>query len=401
MGPLDGLRVVELSHEHVAWAGKLLSDLGAEVVVVEPPGGSPQRSHGPFLEDRPGPERSLWWWNYNTGKRSVVADLTSDAPTLGELIGNSDILLEAEAPGRLADHGLDWERLSARNPRLIMVSVTPFGQASPRSGEPVTDLTLMAESGPVWSCGYDDHSLPPVRGQGNQALQAAGNWAAIAILVALLHRDRSGRGQHVDVSMSASLNLTTEMAGYGWLAAGVEVQRQTGRHAAPVPTPTTQVRCRDGRYATTGVLPREPAAFGRLVNLLDRLELREEFPEIVILDMAAARESLNLADIANDPLLAEMFTTARDALRFLAERMDAYDFFYETQKMGLATGAIYTPGEAMRDPNVVARGFPTPVEHEDLGRTFMYPGPPYRFDRTPWSTSRAPGLGEHQDLLGP
>ena len=78
MGPLDGIKVVELTHEHVAWAGKLVADLGADVVVVEPPGGSAQRQLGPFLDDVPGPERSLWWWHYNTSKRSVVADLAVD-----------------------------------------------------------------------------------------------------------------------------------------------------------------------------------------------------------------------------------------------------------------------------------------------------------------------------------
>lgn len=399
MGPLSGLTVVELSHEHTAWTGKLLADLGAEVVVVEPPGGSTQRRHGPFLDDEPGPERSLWWWNYNTGKRGVVADIERDAARVADLVAGSDVLLEAEPPGRLAGMGLGWETLSRRQPRLIVVSITPFGQGSERSHEAVTDLTLMAESGPVWSCGYDDHSLPPVRGGGNQAYQAAGNWAVISLLVALLHRETSGSGQHIDVSMSAALNVTTEMATYGWLACQAEVQRQTGRHAAPVLTPTTQVRCKDGRYVTTGVLPRDPAAFGRLLDLLGRLGLADEFPETFLLQMASERETLKLADIATDPLLAEMFGAARDALIFLAGRVDAYEFFFETQNMGLATGVIYTPGEAMRDPNAISRGFPTEVVHENLGRSFTYPGPPYRFSQTPWSTSRAPLLGEHQDIL--
>src|SRR4051812_34068056 len=85
-GALDGVRVVEISHEHVAYAGKLLADLGAEVTVVEPPGGSVQRAYGPFLDDRPGPERSLWWWHYNTSKRSVVADLGADAARVRALV---------------------------------------------------------------------------------------------------------------------------------------------------------------------------------------------------------------------------------------------------------------------------------------------------------------------------
>ncbi|HEX5265650.1 MAG TPA: CoA transferase [Acidimicrobiales bacterium] len=400
MGPLAGVRVVELSHERVAWAGKLLADLGADVVVVEPPGGSPLRSAGPYLDDEPGPERSLSWWHYNTAKHGVVADLERDREKVAALIGRSDVLLEAEPPGRLAGLGMGWDTLSERHPGLVMVSVTPFGRESARSADPLTDLTLMAEGGPVWSCGYDDHRLPPVRGGGNQGHQIACHWAVMGVLVALLDRERSGRGQLVDVSMSAANNVTTEMASYGWLAAGEEMRRQTGRHAAPRPTARTQVRCRDGRYVTTGVPPRDPHTFARVVDLLDCRGLRDEFPLTALLEMGAEREQLSYADITSDPLVAEMLGAGREVLSFLAERLDAYDFFSETQKIGVATGVVYTPGEAMRDPNVVARDFPTPVDHPELDRELTYPGPPYRFSATPWSTRRAPLLGEHQDRLG-
>lgn len=400
-GPLTGLRVVELSHEHVAFAGKLLADLGADVTVVEPPGGSLQRTYGPFLDDEPGPERSLWWWHYNTSKRSVVADLTADADAIRTLVGRADVLLSGEAPGVLAAAGLDWPTLSAADPRLVMATITPFGSGSSRAGEPVTDLTLLAEGGPVWSCGYDDHTLPPVRGGGNQAFHTAGNWAMLSVLVALLAREETGIGQHIDVSMSAAANVTTEMASYGWLMAGAEMQRQTGRHAAPVPTPIVQVRCADGRYATTGVPPRDPQTFAAILELLDRLGLRDEFPSSVILQLGAELEApLNFADALTDPLVAEILTSARDVVWFLGEHLPAYDFFVETQSIGLATGIIYTPGEAMADPHFVARGFPVEVEHPELGRSFTYPGAPYRFTETPWQATRAPLLGEHQSDLG-
>ena len=107
MGPLDGVRVVELSHERGAWAGKLLADMGADVVVVEPPGGSAQRSYGPFLDDEPGHERSLWWWHYNTSKRGVVLDLDTDAGAdhFRRLAAAADIVLEGEPPESLARRG--------------------------------------------------------------------------------------------------------------------------------------------------------------------------------------------------------------------------------------------------------------------------------------------------------
>src|SRR4051812_41161688 len=125
-GPLDGVTVVELSHEHVAFAGKLLADLGAAVTVVEPPGGSPQRAYGPFLDDEPGPERSLWWWHYNTSKRGVVIDAASDGDALARLIDGADVVLIGGET-----FGLDPAALAAADPALIVVAITPFGLDSP------------------------------------------------------------------------------------------------------------------------------------------------------------------------------------------------------------------------------------------------------------------------------
>jgi len=399
MGPLGGVRVVEISHERGAWAGKLLADLGAEVVVVEPPGGSVQRTYGPFVDDEPGPERSLWWWYYNTSKRGVVADLAADRDRLLALIAEADVLIEAEAPGVLDAAGLGWAVVSAANPRLVMASITLFGQSSSRSHEPSTELTVMAEAGPVWSCGYDDHELPPVRGGGNQGYHTACHWAVMSVLVALLHREETGQGQYIDVSMHAASNVTTEMATYGYLASGAEVQRQTGRHALHVLSQPTQVRCHDGHYVNTGVPPRSPAEFAKVLDLLDRKGLRDEFALSGLLELGAERESLSLADIEVDPVVAEIYGAAREFLWFLAEHLDAYDFFVETQRIGIATGVIYTPSEALADPHFVARGFPAEIEHPELGRRITYPGAPYRFTVTPWSASRAPLLGEHQALL--
>ena len=159
MGPLDGIRVIELSHELCTWAAKLMADLGADVIVVEPPGGSPQRSYGPFADDEPGPENSLWWWCYNTNKRSVV--LADDDPAIASLVASADVLI--------AGRPLDRARYAATNPRLVTVSID--------GPEVLTDLTLLAEGGPVAMCGYDDHSLPPVRGGGNQGFHTASHWA--------------------------------------------------------------------------------------------------------------------------------------------------------------------------------------------------------------------------------
>src|SRR5262249_35370140 len=290
---LEGTRVIELSHERTAWAGKLLADMGADVVLVEPPGGDPTRAWPPFADDVAGPERSLHWWHHQTSKRGIALDLdrAHGCDLLRRLVARTDVVLEGEEPGRLAALGLDYADLAALRPGLVMASITPFGRGDPRRGEPATDLTLLAAGGPVWSCGYDDHSLPPVRGLGGQATNIGGHYAVLSVLTALLYRAASGEGQHVDVSLYHAANVTSEMASYHWLVQRTTVQRQTGRHAMEVQTLPTQVRCADGRYACTRVPPRRRHEFARLVAWIEALGIDElAFPEIVFPRRGAERD---------------------------------------------------------------------------------------------------------------
>ena len=126
-GPLEGLRVLELAHERAAFAGKLLADAGADVWLLEPPGGCAQRGHAPFVDDRPDPERSLSFWHYNTSKRGITLDLAQPAglALARQLVERVDVVLEGEDPGRLEGLGLDAGAELERRPRLIWVSITP------------------------------------------------------------------------------------------------------------------------------------------------------------------------------------------------------------------------------------------------------------------------------------
>ena len=404
MSALTGIRVLELSREPIAWAGKLLADMGADVILVEPPGGDPARRYAPFVDDRPGDDRSLYWWHYHTSKRGVAIDLEDpdDTERFRSLVATADVLLEAEPRRRLADLKLDYRDLTAIRPDLVHVAVTPFGRDDPKSDRPFTDLTLMAAGGPVWSCGYDDHSLPPVRGQ-QQGYHTASHFAFLSLLTALLYRNVSGEGQFIDVSMHAACNVTTEAASYSWLAARETVERQTGRHAAVNPSSETQQRCADGHHANTGVPPRTPAEFGRLLRWLRELGLEAELPEAVFLEMGAEWDGpFDLARIGRDDAVTAIFGAGREAMRLIASRLPAQDFFVGCQRAGLAAGAVNAPEEAFEDEHFKARGIQVEVEHEDLGRIVRYPGAPYRMTGSPWRISRrAPRLGEHNDeVLG-
>jgi crotonobetainyl-CoA:carnitine CoA-transferase CaiB-like acyl-CoA transferase len=404
-GALEGVHVVELASEHGAFAGKLLADLGAEVVLVEPPGGHPTRRFAPFAGDVEDPERSLYFWHYNTSKRGVELDLETAAGAAGlrRLVAGADVVVEAEAPGRLSRLGLDDTDIRADHPELVWVAITPFGRDNPRAGESATDLTVLAGGGPVWSCGYDDHAIPPVRGGGNQGLHTACLWATMGALTALLERGVSGRGQFVDVSMHAAANVTTEAASYEWLVARRTVQRQTVRHAAVQPTMRTDAVCSDGRQANTGVPPRSADEFRCVLEWLDQIGARSDFDDVALLEIGVERGGVQIHEIFQDVEAMAVFGAGREAIQFIAERVSAYEFFVGAQSRGLPCGIVYAPDEVLSDPHFVARGFPVTVHHEQIGRDVTYPGAPFAMPRSPWRISRpAPLVGEHQDeIFGP
>lgn len=432
-GPLYGLRVIELASQFTAFAGRLLADAGADVIVIEPPEGADQRWFGPFVDSDAEPnaqaspsdrdvydgEHSLAWWAENTSKRSVVADLDSGPGRqfFRQLIESADVLLEAEAPGRLAELGIDYTDLTGEpmfadepvsnqtrpgpppvNEQLIQVSITPLGR---RGGHlEATDLTILARGGPMWSCGYDNQELPPVRGGGEQGIRIAAHFAVMSTMTALLARSAVG-GQFVDVSMVAAANVTTEFATYTWLAARENVQRQTGRHASTKPTESTQVKCADGRYLNTGVPPRTPREFAALRQWLDELGMAEVFELTALLDLGGEYEKLTLQMIREDDLAGEVFHAGRLAMAFIASKLPAHQAFLGFQERGIAAGVVWSIDETMQDPHFVERGFPTPVFQPQLDREVIYPGPPIRFTKSPMSIRNpAPSLGQHTDEVG-
>jgi len=317
---LRNLRVIELANERLSFAGKLMADMGADVILIEPPEGEVSRGYPPFLNNQPGENRSLYFWHYNTSKRSAVLDLNvpADRERFTALLSTADVLIESEPTTRLASLNLDYAQLQPINPRLIHAAMTPYGRNEPLSDLPVTDLTLMAAGGPPWSCGYDDHTLPPVRGWGNQAYHTGCHYVFMSVLTALLHRQHSGTGQFIDVSMTAALNITTEAASYSWLINQSTVQRQTGRHAATVPTGETQMRCADGRHVNTGVPPRFPTEFNKLLNWLRTLNLEQHLPEAVFLEMGAQWEGpFDLSQLGRDDTITAIFSAGREDLKLI------------------------------------------------------------------------------------
>ncbi len=209
-GLLAGIRVIDIATERGELAGRLLADLGAEVIKIEPPGGSPSRRLPPFIKGKEqDPDGSLFWAAVALGKRSVVLDIQSEEGRrqLRALTDGADVFIESFDPGMLAALGIGGENLRRSNPALIAVSITPFGQDGPAAHTPAADITLQAAGGLVSLQGDGDRQPIPV-GEPYQAAFHAASQAAADVIIALNERDRSGQGQSIDTSMQTAMIWT-------------------------------------------------------------------------------------------------------------------------------------------------------------------------------------------------
>jgi crotonobetainyl-CoA:carnitine CoA-transferase CaiB-like acyl-CoA transferase len=216
-GLLSGVRVLDLCGEPGALAGRILADLGADVVVAEPPAGSVLR-RAPHLGGEPDPDASLAWLSQQTGKRGITLDLeqVSGRDRFRRLAAWADVVVETFAPGFLHGIGLDHADLAADHPRLVWCSITPFGRTGPYAHWKGSDLSIVAMGGNLAMTGEPDH--PPVRCSLPTAYFHGGPEAVIGILLALLAREATGRGQLVDVSLhEAQLqSLITGASQHAW-----------------------------------------------------------------------------------------------------------------------------------------------------------------------------------------
>ena len=197
---LSSYRVLDLTDERGQLAGMMLADLGAEVILVEPPEGSRSRRVGPFVDGREGdPDASLWFWSYNRGKRSITLDLDSEEgqQKLKELAESADILIESSDVGLMRSRGLSYEELSVINPEIIVTSISPFGQTGPKAQWKASDLTVAAAGMQMHLQGDDDRA--PLRIPLDQSFLHASAEAGAATLIALHERNRSGMGQHLSL----------------------------------------------------------------------------------------------------------------------------------------------------------------------------------------------------------
>src|SRR4029453_6646265 len=275
-GPLTGIRVIELADEQAEYCGLTLAGPGADGIKVEPPGGSSTRRIVPFYQDREDPERSLFFWQYNRGKRSIVLDLRQpeDRDQFRSLVATADVLLESTPRGELDGHGLGASALMQQWPALIVARVSPFGDEGPWADFKGLDLVHLALGGVMMNCGYDPapggtYDLPPIAPQMWHAFHIAGEQLAFSIVAALLFRWRTGKGQLVSCAIHEALAKSTEVDLMTWVMRRAPVLRQTCRHARENITPHPSiVHTKDGRWVMANLRTR-PGETERLIALLE------------------------------------------------------------------------------------------------------------------------------------
>jgi benzylsuccinate CoA-transferase BbsE subunit len=361
---LGGLRVLDLADQTGALAAKLFADLGADVILVEPPGGSPLRGIPPFWRGEPHLERSLFFWFYASGKRGITLDVAQPSGTelLGRLAAAADAVIETGPPG-----GRD--ALRDANPRLVLVSITPFGQRGPYRDWRASDTVAQAMGGMLSVSGHADG--PPLRSLGLQAYHQASIFAAVGALAALLARDTTGHGQHVDVSLQAAVAGALEHVPGLWHQAGLVGRRQGTLHW----TRYFRVgRCKDGWVMH--------CTLGDWTSLVEWVKAD---------GMAEDLGAPEWEDIRHRQAAAEHLFDVLDAW---AARYTVAELHEGAQLRRIPYAAVRAPEALLRDPQLAERGFFVPIEHPDLEIEVPYPGPAFRLEG--WTPPRRPPrLGEH------
>jgi benzylsuccinate CoA-transferase BbsE subunit len=380
---LAGLRVLDLTNYCGQFCARLLADMGADVIKVEPPGGDNARRVGPFVDDLPHRDRSLFFWFYNLNKRSLTLDLEKPRgqDLLLSLARGADLVIESFTPGSIAKLGLGWEELHAANPALILLSIAPFGQSGPYRDFAADDTVLAALCGMLYVNGSPARA--PVRPLGLQAYHSSAYYGAIAVMCALFARDRDGAGQWIDLSMQEATVAAVEHVAGSYFGEGRIEPRRGSLHWSRY---FRVGKCRDGyiMHCTLGdwtSLVEWVASDGKAQDLL-----APEWNDVIY----RAEHAEHLFDVLDEWIK----DYSRDEL---LER---------AQTLRLPYAIVRQPEALFEDEQLAARRYFVEVEHPELGRIVRYPGAPYLFNGSPWQVYRRPPLtGEHtaeilQESLG-
>ena len=380
---LSGIRILDLADEKASFCSKVLADLGAYVVKIEKPGGDPSRKIGPYLGNSPDPEKGLFFYHNNTNKLGITLDLENKVghAIFLRLVERTDVIVETFPPGYLNEIGLGFEILGALNPKLILVSVTGFGQSGPRKEYKSCDMVASAFGGQMYVSGSS--STPPLKPFGDQSFYAASLFAAIGTLLALRKRNHTGKGEHLDISLQEAVASTLEHVMIQYFYEKIVPKRQGSLHWS---NSYSILPCKDGYL---------------LVSLFQQWETLVEW-----------MESEGMAEDLKDEKYKEEEYRFRhvdhiiEVLQRWTKTHTTSDLFDLGQLMRFPWAPVYSLKDVLNNTQLNARHFFIDVEHPEAGTSLKYQGAPYQFsDSSLDRWKRAPLVGEdnmkiYQEELG-
>ena len=376
---LDGVKVIEYgSFVAAPYCSKLMADLGAEVIKIEPPGiGDEARKRGPFPDDIPHPERSGLFLYLNTNKLGITLNLETESgkAILKQMIASTDILIEDLPPGKMSELELDYDTLKEINPRLIMTSITPFGQTGPYRDYKAYYLNTYHASGAGYllPIGSPNLEREPIKGPGFIGEYDAGLAAAVATMGALFWCGLNGCGQHIDISKQETLMALDKME----LARFQTDGQNPSRGPSVAWVPPRPMRTKDGGYIL--IDSGRDNQWRGLVELMGYPEWTKD------------------EKFSTDQGRHEHIGELREYVARWAEEHTLDELFHGIQRKGSPSAPVNSLEALLNSPHIQARGFLTEIEHPVAG-TLKYPTAPYHFSRTPWSVERpAPLLGQHNE----
>ncbi len=383
---------LDLTDEKGFLCGKLLADLGAEVIKIEKPGGDPSRQIGPFYQNIPHPEKSLYWFAFNTGKKGITLNIEKDAgrKIFLRLVEKADFVIESFSPGYMEQQHLGFSALSRINPRIIMTSISPFGQDGPYKNFKGPDLVVWGLGGMLYICGDSDRA--PVRISFPQSYMHAGAAAAAGTLIAHYYRETVGEGQHVDVSAQQCVEWTTAEIIQIWEMNRLKVGR-TGQLRVR-PTTGAKLReiwpCKDGFIAFRVMGGKAGAGFMKtLVEWMDSKGMGDDYLR------KRNWEELDLGKVTQE----EYDLGEKPIGQFFLAHTKA-ELCEEAARRRIQLLPVNTNEDILKDLHLSVRKFWRELEHPELGTTITYPGPFAKFSQAscgPWH--RAPLIGEHNEEI--
>ena len=385
---LSAYRALDLTDQNGFLCGKILGDLGTDVIKIEKPGGDPARSIGPFYQDIPDPEKSLFWFAFNTSKRGVTLNIESEdgKSMFRRLVEGADFVIESFHPGYLDSLGLGYPSLSQINPRLIMGSITPYGQTGPHRDYKASDLTSMAMSGMMYLQGDTDR--PPIRFGFPQAYLHGAAQTAVGMLIALYHRESSGRGQYVDTSIQESVVMATLNAVPFW-EVGKSILRRAGNFRVGLSGGVRQRQnwpCKDGYVSFIMMGGGHGAKTNKgLVEWMKEKGVKNEFLYEIDWDNFDMGKTTQDIHDRMEKIVGEFFMKHTKA--------EIHD---QAVKRGMMLFPVNNMKDIVSDPQLKSRNFWQEVEHPELGVKITYPGSFVKTSGLPcYIRHRAPLIGEH------